>query len=78
MQVVWLLIMSVVLSGVVMGLMGGWGLAQIAAVFIARDTGIAMTPVIGLQELQVGVVTLVLGAIFAILPALKVGHSQLR
>ena len=78
MQVVWLLIMSVVLSGVVMGLAGGWGLAQIAAVFISQDTGIAMTPVIGLQELQVGLVTLVLGAIFAILPAVKVGRSQLR
>ena len=78
MQVVWLLIMSVVLSGVVMGLAGGWGLAQIAAVFISQDTGIAMTPVIGLQELQVGLVTLVLGAIFAVLPAVKVGRSPLR
>lgn len=78
MQVVWLLIMSVVASGVIIGMVGGYGLAQIAAIVIGQDTGIAMTPSVGLDEVKVGMVTLGLGAVFALFPAIKIGRSQLR
>ena len=78
MQVVWLLIMSVVASGVIIGMVGGYGLAQIAAIVIGQDTGIAMTPSVGLDEVKVGMLTLGLGAVFALFPAIKIGRSQLR
>lgn len=78
MQVVWLLIMSVVISGVLLGLAGGYGLSQVAAAVIGNDTGIAMSPAVGFEELKVGLITLGLGAVFALFPAVKVGREALR
>lgn len=78
MQVVWLLIMSVVVTGVVLGLLGGYGLSQLAAQVIGDNTGIAMTPVIGQSEWKVVAATLVLGALFALMPAVKVGRLPLQ
>ena len=69
---------SVVASGVIIGMVGGYGLAQIAAIVIGQDTGIAMTPSVGLDEVKVGMLTLGLGAVFALFPAIKIGRSQLR
>ena len=77
-QVVWLLIMSVVVSGIIFGMLGGYGLSSIAAGVIGNDTGIAMSPSVGWQEAQIALWTLGLGAIFAIFPAVKVGLLQLR
>ena len=77
-SVVWLLIMSVVCAGALGGLFGGNLLAQVAASVVSADTGIAMHAALGFAEVKIVVATILLGAVFAILPALKVGRSSLR
>ncbi len=75
---VWLLVMTVVVGGALGGLLFGTGFAHLAAWLLGRETGILMTPVIGLSEGSTILFTLLAGALCALLPAWLAGRSTIR
>ena len=76
--VVWLLIVTVAASGAVSGLVLGTVGAFGAAVALTNETGIAMSPALGLSEAKIVLTTLAAGGLFALLPAVAAGRAKLN
>lgn len=76
--VVWLLIVTVAASGAVSGLLLGTAGAFGAAFALTNETGIAMSPALGIAEAKIVLTTLAAGGLFALLPAVAAGRAKLN
>lgn len=74
---IWLLVMSVVLTGTVLGLIGGWAASAAAGLWLSAQTGIAMTPTLSLGNLSAALGVLAVGALCALIPAFAAGRAKL-
>lgn len=69
---VWLYIAALIVTGAVIGVLLGWGLAALVSDYLARMTGVSMRASIGVREFGlVGLFTL-LGLILGTIPALLI------
>ena len=75
---IWVLIMTVIVLGDIVGLLLGIGFAEGAALILGRETGIVMYPTIGVDELLTVLITLIAGALCALIPAWLAGRSAIR
>ena len=75
---IWLQIMAVIMTGALGGLILGTGFAQGVALMLGRETGIVMHPAPGEAECLTLAVTLIVGALCAIVPAWMTGRSNIR
>lgn len=76
--VVWLLIVTVAALGAVSGLLLGTAGAFGAAFALTNETGIAMSPALGIAEAKIVLTTLAAGGLFALLPAVAAGRAKLN
>jgi putative ABC transport system permease protein len=67
--VAWGFTACLVLAGTLFGLAGGYGLSFGISRWLARETGIALSPTIGLTEVVIAAVVLAVGLALAMLPA---------
>ncbi|BDA86215.1 membrane protein [Aureimonas sp. SA4125] len=67
--VVWTGVTAMIAIGSVIGILIGYGLAQILSIVITRETGIAMTPTLGKPELILAALVVAVGGLVALLPA---------
>lgn len=78
MSLVWCIVMTVVSAGTAGGLVLGFLGAEAAAHLLAAETGVAMTPAIGLPELLAAGTTLLAGSVCALIPAWLAGRRPIR
>lgn len=69
---IWIYVAALVVTGAVLGLALGWGVAAVVSDLIARSTGVAMQARIGLRELQLVGLLVLLGLALATVPAFLV------
>lgn len=67
---VWTYVASMIVTGAVLGLLLGWGLAAVVSDVLAQSTGVAMRADIGPRELVLVGALVGLGMVLAIVPAL--------
>lgn len=67
--VMWSYVMTLVAGGALVGLLVGWGVAQVVSSVIAEEAGLVLSPRIGGAELALVGALLGLGALVAFLPA---------
>lgn len=67
---VWIYVAAIVLSGALIGLLLGWGLAAIVSDLIAQSTGVSMRAQIGLREVSLVGALVGIGLVLALVPAL--------
>lgn len=77
-SLVWCIVMTVVAAGTAGGLILGFAGAEAAAQLLMSETGIAMSPAIGMPELAAAGATLIAGALCALLPAWLAGRRPIR
>jgi putative ABC transport system permease protein len=66
---VWLFATAIVLSGVLLGIAAGFGVAAFASGLIARMTGVALTASLGPDELALAASGATIGVVLATVPA---------
>ncbi|MBW0368322.1 FtsX-like permease family protein [Ensifer adhaerens] len=66
---IWLYVASIVVAGTVTGLMLGLAGSHLAGLFLANQTGIALSPSIGRQEVVLAALIVAIGLVFALAPA---------
>ena len=74
----WCIVMAVVGMGAVMGVLLGWGIAEVCAMGLTHQTGIAMSPALSLNELRLFLLTLGLGVLCALSPAWAAGRARMN
>ena len=74
----WCIVMEVVGMGAVMGVILGWGIAELCAMGLTHQTGIAMSPALSLNELRLFLLTLALGGLCALIPAWAAGRARMN
>lgn len=74
----WCIVMAVVGMGAVMGVVLGWGIAELCAMGLTHQTGIAMSPELSLNELRLFLLTLALGGLCALIPAWAAGRARMN
>ena len=67
--VAWGFTASLVLAGTLLGLAGGYGLSFGVSRWLARETGIALSPTLGWTEIGLAAAVLGVGFVLAVLPA---------
>jgi putative ABC transport system permease protein len=67
--VAWGFTASLVAAGVLLGILGGWGLSFGVSRWLAQETGIALSPSIGLTEFAIAGAVFAVGVAIAALPA---------
>jgi putative ABC transport system permease protein len=67
--VAWGFTAVLVLAGTLIGLVGGYGLSFGVSWWLAQETGIALSPTIGLPEIGLAAAVIAVGLILALLPA---------
>jgi putative ABC transport system permease protein len=67
--VAWGFTASLVAAGVLLGILGGWGLSFGVSRWLAQETGIALSPSIGLTEFAISGAVFAVGVVIAALPA---------
>ena len=73
----WCIVMAVVGMGAVMGVILGWGIAELCAMGLTHQTGIAMRPELSINELRLFLLTLALGGLCALIPAWAAGRAKM-
>jgi putative ABC transport system permease protein len=68
---------TLVVVGVLVGLVGGYALSFGISIWLSKQTGIALSPSLGLTEALVGAVILVTGLVLAVLPASRLQRRPL-
>ncbi|MGF6178346.1 FtsX-like permease family protein [Ensifer sp. 4252] len=74
---IWLYVMAVIASGAIAGLLLGFAASHLAGLFVASQTGVSLTPSIGLSEVSLTALIVVTGCVFAIVPALALYKDRL-
>jgi len=74
---IWLYVVIIVVSGAATGLVLGLAGSHLAGLFVADQTGIALTPSIGFEEVSLAVLIIVTGCVFALAPALALYRDRL-
>ena len=69
---VWGLVSSSVVLGVILGLLAGWGAAELITLGLFRKTGIALTVALSATEIRFAGLSLILGTACAFIPAFMV------
>lgn len=77
-SLVWCIVMTVVAAGTAGGLLIGFIGAECAARLLAAETGVAMSPVMGLPEAAAAGATLLAGALCSLIPAWLAGKRPIR
>lgn len=70
--VIWCYVMTLIVSGALLGLMLGYGVAQTLSARFATETGMALSARIGWPEARLALILVGLGAVLAILPPLTI------
>lgn len=74
---IWLIVMTVVVTGAAGGLLIGWAVASGCAVWLAQETGIVMAPALSRAEAIPILLTLAAGALCALVPAWAAGRAKM-
>jgi putative ABC transport system permease protein len=69
---VWLYVSSIVASGAIAGVLAGWLGSFAAGLYVADETGMAVSPSIGWTELSLAAVVILTGCLFATVPAVRI------
>lgn len=75
---VWCIVMTVVAAGTTGGLLIGFVGAGVAAGLLTAETGVAMSPVMGMPEAAAAGATLLAGALCSLIPAWLAGRRPIR
>ena len=74
---IWLIVMTVVVTGAAGGLLIGWAVALGCAAWLAQETGIVMAPALSAAEVVPILLTLAAGALCALVPAWAAGRAKM-
>lgn len=74
---IWLIVMTVVVTGAAGGLLIGWAIASGCAAWLADETGIVMAPALSRAEALPILLTLAAGALCALVPAWAAGRAKM-
>ncbi|WP_342454825.1 ABC transporter permease [Sinorhizobium mexicanum] len=74
---IWLYVVTIVATGATAGLIVGFGGSYLAGLFVASQTGVALSPSIGLQEVSLAAGLVAIGCVFAVVPAAALYRDRL-
>lgn len=74
---IWIYVVTIVLAGAVSGLALGLAGSYLAGLFVASQTGVALTPSIGSAEISLALIIVATGAVFAVAPAFALYRDRL-
>ncbi|APG95463.1 FtsX-like permease family protein [Sinorhizobium americanum] len=74
---IWLYVVTIVATGAIAGLILGFAGSYLAGLFVASQTGVALSPSIGLQEVSLAAVLVATGCVFALVPAVALYRDRL-